>query len=475
MDIADSADARHARLSAAQVTALQMCLICVLGSLFGNFSWGMSTLGPAFMWAWVVGGILQIGVAVSVAGLSAAYPLTGGCYRWLRELGRHRLARFTGFLLLAGYLAAVADDDSGFAGALLSFAGVHNPRAAALIATMLACLLAQTALCLVSIWRVARATIAAAVIQTALIVVIVIALIAVGTHQPGAILWRVAGTAEHEHMPTFLLMLMIPAWTLTGFDTPVNFAGETRDPRRAIPHALLIATVLSFLLGTALLAMALLAMPGQQIAGAPASIPFILAARLGSGFAQTAIIVELLTLFFLPVVVQLVAARMLWAQARDGVWSGRFGESGARGVPVGATLLCAAIAAVLCLGWSVAYGLGTVWPALWALSYGITIAAFLAARLKDQRHAGRDKASRPESAWTPGRLGVANALLAATWCAFLTVLLPLFDALHAVPLLLVIVVIGLLVSGAGVGLTRTNRRRGRPIGEAGRGTGPRRS
>lgn len=430
-------------LSTLQVAGFHIVLICVLGSLFGNFTWGMATLGPAFLWAWIVGGLLQISVAIAMSMLSATYPVTGGCYRWLRALGYDRLARFIGYLLLVGYVAAIADDDSGLANSLLSFAAVHNPGTGILVATMLACLLAQTFLSLLAISRVARVTLVAAIVQVALIVAIAVALLVAGLRQHAAILLHVAGTTEHEHMPPFLLMLMIPAWTLTGFDTPVNFAGDANDPSRTIPRALLLATGLSFVLGTALIVVPLLAMPGPLAAGMPATIPFILAARLGMGFSQLSNGVELLALFALPVVVQLVAARMLWAQVSDGAWLGGriLATYDARQVPVRATVLCAAAAALLCLGWPMVSALGTVWPALWALSYGITIAAGLIARMQDGRRLG--------VAWNPGRLGAANALLAAVWCSFLAALLPLFDALHAIPLLIAVVVIGLLASRAG--------------------------
>lgn len=426
-----------------EVAAFHIALICVLGGIFGNFPWGIFTLGPAFVWAWIVGGVLQLCVAFSMARLSAAYPLTGGCYQWLRALGRERLAWFTGYILLVGYVAAIADGDMGLAGSLLSFAGIANPSSAALSIAALGCLVVQTLLTIVSISRVARANLVTTAVQVVMIVTIVVALAIVGIQQPAGILLQASGIAVHPHMPKFLLMLMIPVWTITGFDTPVNFADETLDPRRAIPRALLLATSGTLVLGTALIAVPLLALPSALASSSTISLSQVLTARLGAGFSNLSNVAVLLALFFLPVVVLLVAARMLWAQARAGAWpaGSTLARLDRRGVPMSATLLCALVAAVFCLGWPVLYGLGTVWPALWSLAYALTIGASLATKAKE----------RSKQGWNGSRWIVANDLLAVGWCAFLVVLLPLFDALHAVPLFIIIVLIGIVARYTGAG------------------------
>lgn len=248
------------------------------------------------------------------------------------------------------------------------------------------------------------------------------------------------GMAAHEHLPPFLLMLLIPGWTITGLDVPGNMAGDLTNPARTVPRGLLSAALAAFLCGTALFIVPLLAMSNlAETAAAPSALLFIVQRRLGPGAGVFFNALDLTALFILPVVLQLAAARLLWAQARDGTrpmarWlSKRTGL----GVPARASLLCAAVAAVLCLTLPVLYALGTVWPAPWALAYGITIAAAWSAKRTG---------TLPDEQWYYLLVwDRANDLLAVVWSVSLAVIVLLFDVKHAAPLFVLTVMAGLAV------------------------------
>jgi amino acid transporter len=434
-----SAPAVRWRLGLAPTFALQFAAICVLGSLVGNVTWGLKTGGPAFVWAWILGGLLQLSVALSIAELSSTFPLTGACYSWLRHLGYTSVAWFTGYLLLSGYVAALADNDTGLASSLLSFADVGSPTGRKIAIVALACLVSQLVLTLLSLKIALYGVVLSTAVQLLALGGVVLGLTIVGLRHGPALLFNATGTTTHEHLPAFLLMLMIPAWTITAFDAAGNFAGEMSRPTFTAPRGLMAAALVSFLGGTVLIIVALLALPNLgQTSRIQSALLFIVHTRIGVGAATLFNALVITCLFFLPVVLLLVAARLLWAQARDGAWpmAKWLTMLSRQGIPARATILCAALAGLLCLMWPALYGLGTVWPALWPLAYAITITAGLTAKLKGRLP--------PERAWNLGRWGMANDLLAILWSLFLAGLLPLFDATHAVPLFVLIVLAGTL-------------------------------
>lgn len=430
---------RRERLGLAGAVFLQFAVICVLGNVQGTFTWGLRTEGPGFAWEWILGGALQLSVVLSLAQLAAAFPVTGACYSWLRRLSHNSLAWLVGYLLLFGYIAAVADDDFGLASSVFRFAGIGHPTNAQTTLVVLVCLGAQVALSLASLHLAVRSIALAVSIQVLTMIGVVVGLVTVGVHRSPMLLLNTAGTMTHEHLPPFLLTLMIPAWAITGFDASCNFAGEIIEPSRTVPRALAIAAGASFILGTALIVVPLLSTTSLvETARAPSGLSFILQMRLGSGVSILFNAVVVAALFFLPVVLLLVAGRLLWAQVRDGAWPGAGSLSvlGRCGVPARTTLLCACLAGLLCVAWPLLYGLGTVWPALWPLAYAVTIAAGLLAKLK--------RRLPPERDWKLGRWGILNDVVAIVWSVFLVGLLPLFDAVHAVPLLALIVAAGVL-------------------------------
>ena len=55
----------------------QFSLIAVTGSIFLLYGYGLGTDGPAFIWPFIVGGVFQVIVGLSMAELVSAFPLAG--------------------------------------------------------------------------------------------------------------------------------------------------------------------------------------------------------------------------------------------------------------------------------------------------------------------------------------------------------------------------------------------------------------
>ncbi len=68
--------------------AVQFSLIAVSAGLFLTFGYGITTFGPAFFLAWLVGCALQMLVGLSIAELVSAYPLAGGAYQIVSRIAK---------------------------------------------------------------------------------------------------------------------------------------------------------------------------------------------------------------------------------------------------------------------------------------------------------------------------------------------------------------------------------------------------
>lgn len=420
------------------IAALQFALICVLGNVADNLGWGVGAIGPAVVVAWVVGGLLQLLVALSMAELLSAYP--GPCYRWVRAWSGRTLAWFTAWALLFGYVAATAENDMSLSGTMLAFGGRAHPPALAVLLIALLCLALQAGVTVAGTRLAARGALVIAAVQVVAIAIVVAALSGAGLTHGISFLTHTGSPigVEHEHLPPFILTLLIPGWTILGFDLSGNLAPETREPQQASPRSLMAASVLAYVLGTALFAVPILATSNlRALAASSAPLQFLLTSRLSSPLGDAVMALVIACLFYFPVVLLVSASRLLSLQARDGAWPvAPFLVDSARllSLPVRSTLVCAAAAAFLCLAWSPLYALGTVWEALWALGYAVAIAAGLAARYRGALPVAR--------AWNLGRLGTACAILGVGWCLFLAALLLLSDLPHAGPMFVLVALVG---------------------------------
>jgi amino acid transporter len=436
--------------------AIQFAVFAVPGAILGDFTWGLKNTTSGFLWAWVLGGGLQLCVALSLCELSSAFPLPGGCYTWLRRQSHPTTAWFVGFLLLFGYIAAVGDVDISLADSVFTLVGVGNVSNGEITLLALALLAGQTGIVAAGIRVAARGLLVAVIGQLLALGVTIAALLVVGLHTNVRFLLDTHGSIAHEHMPPFILMLMIPAWTLTGLDISANLAGEMREPSRTAPCGLMSGAIAAYLGGIALILVPLLAMTNVSAASrSTSSLLSILTTRLGSGFSRLFEVVALAGLFFLPVALQLASAQLLQAQARDRAWPGSTWISavGVRTARFRPILVCAASTTFLCLIWPFLYGLGAAWPALWPLAYAVTIAVGLQAKRRD--------ALPEDRAWRLGNWSQGVYTISILWCLFLACLLPLFDVVRAVPAFAVIALFGLLVSVLWI------RRRAAPPGSNG--------
>jgi len=305
---------------------------------------------------WVVGGVLALCGALSLAELAAALPESGGDYVFLREA----------YGPLAGFLAGWVSFLIGFGGPIAASAAAAakylivplrlEGRSAAAVELGLATAVIIGLAAVHCLGR--RSTIRAQATMTSAKLVILTTLAAVGL---------ATGWGRWENLadrPAFAPNLAVAiasslvyiSYAYTGWNAAAYVAGEVTSPRRDVPRAILIGTGLVTGLYLALNLAYALALPAAEIRtivaeqglDAVAPIAQLAAERLfGSRVADPLSVAIGLTLLASVSAYVLTGPRVAMAMARAGQFPALAGGESRTGAPVAATLLQAGWALVL--------------------------------------------------------------------------------------------------------------------------------
>jgi amino acid transporter len=198
---------------------------------------------PRWMLAvWILGGLISLCGALSLAELAAALPRTGGLYVYLRE-GWGRLASFLfGWsqlvLIRASAVGAIA---TVFGEYFLRSFGLTDlgPVAADLVAVA-AIVVAATTNVLGAQWGAAIAGLSTLAKTGALLLIAGAVWMTGSAH--GAQIAHFATAAGPVEPGLFGLALVSVLWAYDGFADLSFVGGEIRDPQRTLPRALLLGT-----------------------------------------------------------------------------------------------------------------------------------------------------------------------------------------------------------------------------------------
>jgi amino acid transporter len=315
------------------------------GWLFG--AWRAAGLaGPAAIWAWVLGALIVTTVALAYAELGAMFPESGGMVRY----GHYSHGLLVGFIAAWSNWIAVVSVIPVEAEASVQYMAswpyqwahdlyIHLPDGhgeLSLAGIAIAAVLVIIYF-LLNFWSVrlfARSNATITVFKLVVPAATGLALIASGFH-PGNFSVGVHGAANVFDFAAVLTAVATAGivFSFNGFQSPINLAGEARNPARSIPIAVLgsiaLATVIYVILQVAYLG----------------AVPPALLAKAGwhgidfrSPFAELALIVNLQWLAMLlyadafvspsgtGITYTATTARMLYGMERNGVLPKMFGK-----------------------------------------------------------------------------------------------------------------------------------------------------
>jgi APA family basic amino acid/polyamine antiporter len=211
---------------------------------------------------WTVGGIVALCGALSYAELATALPRSGGEYNFLSRIYHPAL----GFL--AGWISATVGFAAPVALAAMAFgdycAGVFPGAQKLWLA--LAAVWGVTLILLSGAKPGALFTNVATFLKVALIVVLIVCGLALGTPQPISFMPASSDLSYIVSAP-FAIGLMYVMYSYSGWNAATDIADEIKEPARTLPPALVAGVVIVMLLYVALNAVFLYTTPMERLAG----------------------------------------------------------------------------------------------------------------------------------------------------------------------------------------------------------------
>lgn len=259
----DSAPARQLSLT----TATQLVIASMVGTgVFTTSGYFLADIpsAPANLLGWALGGLLALCGALSYAELSAALPCNGGEVALLSRIYHPALGFVAGVIgIVVGFAAPIAAAAIAFGDyAAQAIPGLSENWGSALGVVAIA--LSAAAHC-VGVKSGARAQDVITGIKVVLVAAVGVWLFAMG--DPSRLSVAEVSMGEALSDPAFAVGLVYVAFAYTGWNAASYVAGETSDPARQVPRALLGGTLIVTLLYLLLNAAFLVAAPMDALAG----------------------------------------------------------------------------------------------------------------------------------------------------------------------------------------------------------------
>jgi amino acid transporter len=407
--------------------AVQWTSIAVAGGLALSLGAGLTQVGPAVFFAWLVAAGFQMVVGLSVAEGVSAYPLAGGSYQIINRIvgARSSLGWQIGWWLIAAHIAAFATEAYGIAPFIASWFGVtltgHGTLLIwATVLMVLSTILNLTAVKVAAAFNNTIGVLAEFVAIGIIIIGVIVAVIFSGAHfHSVSYLTSSHGIVPHgkSALWPFLFAMLVPVFVISGFDINGTAGEETESAARTVPRALLIANFSTFALGTIIVLFSMLLV--GNLTGATGSsdpIRFIMGPVLGNGVAKAFEICAVVSLFVNMMILQLTAARVLWSQARDGQMPfPRFMTKLSRDrVPITAVIVAAVIGFLFIVYTGLLTVLLSMTAILWAAGYAVLVAVLIYAKRRKML---------PERPFSNGRFSPIVDWVALLWSIAICVIL----------------------------------------------------
>ncbi|MDX2029445.1 MAG: amino acid permease [Blastocatellia bacterium] len=406
--------------------AISFSIISILTGAVTLYGHGLRMGGPAQMsLGWPLVTLFTLAVVGSMAELASALPTSGAMYHWSCRLGGKGWGWFTAWLNIIGQIAAIAGIDYGCALFVTPLLGLQSTTSNLLLVYG-AILLSHALINHFGIRLVSWLNDFSVTVHIIGVAVIVGALMFFAPKQPASFFFtRVTNNTEGwSYGWAFVIGLLQAMWTFTGYDASASVSEETVDPRRRAPWGMIMAVVVSSVVGYLLLiALTLSIREIPAVLGQPPEVIAILTGALGARAGSLFSWLAAMAMWFCGLSAVTWSSRVIWAFARDeGMPISRLWRrvSPAHGTPVQAIWLCA-VAAFLALVYSGAYAVVT------SIS---TIALYVSYVLPVWLHL-RTGSKLARGPWHLGRFSRAVNVIALLWVAFLCLVLSIPDRQRA--------------------------------------------
>ena len=321
------------RLSRFSNFAVSFSIICILSGGINSLAQATSGAGGIGIGiGWLVGCFVSLTFAVAMSQIASAYPTAGGLYHWGSILGNRGTGWVTAWLNLLGLVTVLGAINVGtwtfFIGAFGAMLGIENTLNNQMI--FLAIITgAQALINHMGIKLTAKLTdFSGYLIFFGSILIAVVCLLSAETWDfgrlftfrnysgpDGADVWPVVSNGW-----AFALGLLLPIYTITGYDASAHTSEETIKAAHSVPRAMVMSVVWSALFGYLFLAAFVLMIPNMDEAAKQGWNVFFWAfdQRVGSGVKEFVYLVVFIAQLLCGLATVTSVSRMIFAFSRDG-------------------------------------------------------------------------------------------------------------------------------------------------------------
>ncbi len=268
---------------------------------------------------WVVGGLLSVFGALSLAELAAAYSETGGIYVYLREA----YGPLAGFLF--GWTLFLVIDSGSIAALSVAFSSKYLPHFLNMgpIVQKLAAIPFIVLLMAINILGVKRGSLFQNVLTSLKFVAlagIVVTVLLFAKGDWGNLVRPAADAPKGDMISMFGLALVAALWAYKGFEACTFNSGETRNPSRTLPVGIIAGCGLVTLLYLLANAAYLYAVPAGEMAKSDRIAADAMNAAVGPIGASVVAFIILFSIMGAANGHVLTGPRVYYAMAKDGLF-----------------------------------------------------------------------------------------------------------------------------------------------------------
>jgi amino acid transporter len=262
--------------------AISFSIICILSGGINSFAQAISSVGGAGAGiGWILGCALSGMFALAMAQIASAFPTAGGLYHWASILGNRFWGWLTAWLNLLGLITVLGAINIGTAyffagtfGGMFGFTGTDGQ----VVGFVAAITILQAALNHMGIKVTTFLTDISGYVIFATTAVLVLACLYYAPAIDVSRLWtftNYSGEAGGNVFPAsdstwklLLLCLLLPVYTITGYDASAHTSEETKNAAMAVPQGIISAVFWSSIVGWIMICAITLAIPDMNAAAA---------------------------------------------------------------------------------------------------------------------------------------------------------------------------------------------------------------
>ena len=337
------------RMSAFSNFAVSFSIICILSG--GINSLGQATAGAggaSIGIGWPVGCLISGVFAIGMAQIASAYPTAGGLYHWSSILGGRFAGWLTAWLNLLGLITVLGAINVGtwafFGSSIGAWFGVATDTSTAegfrnQIAFVAILTFIQALINHLGIRLTARLTDFSGYLIFGVTIVLTLACFAFAEHWDWSRIWtfhnysgdptlNAAGELKGDPVwpskvsltMSFLLSLLLPIYTITGYDASAHTSEETKVAALSAPRGMVNSVFWSALFGYIMLVGFLMLIPNMDDAAKQGWNVFFWAldTRFPAWLKNVLYVAIFLSQFLCGLATVTSASRMIFAFSRDG-------------------------------------------------------------------------------------------------------------------------------------------------------------